>query len=108
MVMAIVGDEDAGRVVEALKGRGYKLTRLSSSSGFLMMSNTVLLIGVEDAQVDDVLSIIHANCRRRSEFIPPPPSERAGVPPRRPSANQEVEVGGAVVFVLDVRRYERL
>jgi len=108
MVMAIVRDEDAGRVVEALKGKGYKLTRLGSSSGFLMMSNTVLLIGVEDTQVDDVLSIIQANCHRRAEFVPPPPSEEAGVPPRRPATNREVEVGGAVVFVLEVKRYERL
>ena len=109
LIVAIVKDEDAGRVTEALAERGYKSTRISTASGFLKMSNTTLLIGIESEQVDDVLGIIKANCRVHAQPTPPPPPERpAGFPPLPPGERKAVEVGGAVVFILDVKRYERL
>jgi len=109
LIIAIVRDEDAGQVAEALKSNGHMLTRVNTTSGFLMMGNATLLIGVEDSQVDGVLDIIRANCHPRTEFAPPPLTERPrGFPPISPETVQEVEVSRAVVFVLDVKRCERL
>jgi uncharacterized protein YaaQ len=108
LIMAIVGDEDAGRVTEALAERGYKSTKVSTASGFLKMSNTTLLVGVESDQVDEVLSIIKANCRPHIELAPPLPTNRNLGPPTFPTETEEVEVGGAVVFVLGVKRFEKL
>jgi uncharacterized protein YaaQ len=108
LILAIVRDEDAGRVTEALAERGYKSTRISTSSGFLMMSNTTLLIGVESEKVDEVLDIIKTKCRPYTEFAPPPPTERTLGPPTPPSEKEEVKVGGAVVFILGVKRFEKL
>jgi uncharacterized protein YaaQ len=109
LMVAIVRDEDAGRVTEALAGRGYTSTRISTASGFLKMSNTTLLIGVESEQVEDVLGIIQANCHPRAQPTPPLPSERpSGFPPAPPAEKKTVRVGGAVVFILEVKRCERL
>ncbi len=109
LIMAIVKDEDAGKVTEALAERGHKSTRISTASGFLKMSNTTLLIGVESDQVDEVLEIIKANCRSHHiEFTPPLPTSRNLGPPTFPAETKEVEVGGAVVFVLGVKRFEKL
>ncbi|MFQ5812973.1 MAG: cyclic-di-AMP receptor [Anaerolineae bacterium] len=108
LIMAIVGDEDAGRVTEALAERDFKSTRVGTVSGILKMSNTTLLIGVESDQVDEVLGIIKANCRPHIAPAPPlPPSKNLG-PPSFPAEATEVEVGGAVVFVLGVKRFEKL
>ncbi|MFQ6057343.1 MAG: cyclic-di-AMP receptor [Anaerolineae bacterium] len=109
LIVAIVRDEDAGRVTKALTEKGYKSTRISTASGFLRMSNTTLLIGVESPQVDEVLEIIKANCHPHTEPAPPPPSDRPwGFPPPSPATVTEIEVGRAVIFVLDIKRYERL
>jgi len=108
LIIAIIGDEDAGRVTEALAESGYKSTRVSTASGFLRMSNTTLLIGVESEQVDDVLGIIKANCRSHVELAPPLPTGENLGPPTFPVEAREVEVGGAVVFVLGVKRFEKL
>jgi uncharacterized protein YaaQ len=108
LIMAIVGDEDAGKVTEALAERGHKSTRVSTASGFLKMSNTTLLIGVESDQVDEVLEIIKANCRSRIQPTPPLPISKNLGPPSFPVETREVEVGGAVVFVLGVKRFEKL
>ncbi len=109
LVVAIVQDEDAGKITEALAKRGYKSTRVGTASGFLKMSNTTILVGVESSQVDEVLGIIKANCRPHTQPAPPPLSERpGGFPLFLPKERKEVEVGGAVIFVLGVKRFERL
>lgn len=108
LIVAVVGDEDAGKVTEALAERGYKSTRVSTASGFLKMSNTTLLIGAESDQVDEVLGIIKTNCRSHIEPTPPLPDRKILGPPSFPVQRREVEVGGAVVFVLDVKRFEKL
>jgi uncharacterized protein YaaQ len=107
LVTAVVHNEDVGNLVDALLEREFRATRLHSSGGFLKQSNSTILVGVEDDQVDAVLEIIGANCHARRQFVNPMP------PIMEPGEFYmpypvEVEVGGATVFVLPVERFERL
>ncbi len=107
LVFAIVHSEDAGKLVEALTEKEYRVTRLQSSGGFLKQSNASVVVGVEEAQVEDVLAIIREACHARTQYINPMP------PIMEPGEFYmpypvEVPFGGATVFVLDVARYERL
>ena len=49
LVVAVVHNEDAGALVDALLEKQYRATRLHSSGGFLKQSNATILLGVEDA-----------------------------------------------------------
>jgi uncharacterized protein YaaQ len=107
LVVAIVHPEDAGALVDALTDKEYRVTRLNSQGGFLKTSNASILVGVEEAQVDDVIATIRETCHARSQHISPMP------PIMEPGEFYmpypvEVTFGGATVFVLDVARYERL
>ena len=107
LVVAIVHNEDAGALVDALLDRDFRATRLHSSGGFLKQSNATVILGVDDPQVDDVLGIVRANCVSRTQVVNPMP------PIMEPGEffmpyPLEVEVGGATVFVLPVDRFERL
>ncbi len=107
LIVAIVHHEDAGILVDALLDREYRATRLHSSGGFLKQSNATLILGVEDAKVDDVLSVIRSSCHSRSQVVNPMP------PIMEPGEffmpfPLEVEVGGATVFVLPIERFERI
>ena len=107
LVVAIVHNEDAGALVDALLDRSYRTTRLHSSGGFLKQSNATVLVGVDEAQVEEVLGVIRENCTSRTQVVNPmPPITEPGefyMP-----YPLEVELGGAVVFVVDVARFERL
>nr|HID14035.1 hypothetical protein [Anaerolineae bacterium] len=97
------------RLTDALTEKGYKFTRIGTTSGLSRISNVTLLVGVESAQVEEVVEIIRANCRSRTQLVSPPPPERPrGFPPLPPVEKREMEFGGAVIFVLDVKRFERL
>jgi uncharacterized protein YaaQ len=107
LVTAIVHNEDAATLVDALLEKDYRATRLNSSGGFLKQGNATILVGVDDGKVDAVLELISANCHSRKQFVNPMP------PIMEPGEFYmpypvEVEVGGATVFVLDVERFERL
>ena len=107
LVVAIVHNEDAGALVDGLLEREYRATRLHSSGGFLKQSNATIILGVEDAQVDEVLTIVTATCRSRTQVVNPMP------PILEPGEffmpyPLEVELGGATVFVIAVERFVKL
>jgi len=107
LIFAIVHNEDAGALVDALLEHEYRTTRLQSSGGFLKQSNATIIIGVEDDKVADVMAIVRETCTSRTQIVNPMP------PIMEPGEfflpyPLEVEVGGATVFVLPVERSERL
>ena len=107
LVVAIVHNEDAGALVNALLEREFRATRLHSSGGFLKQSNATVMLGVEDDEVDEVMGIVREACHARTQIVNPMP------PIMEPGEffmpyPLEVEVGGATVFVVPVERYERL
>ena len=107
LVTAIVHNEDAATLVDALLEKEYRATRVNSSGGFLKQSNATIVLGVEDDRVEDVMAIIAEHCTSRTQVVNPMP------PIMEPGEFYmpypvEVEVGGATVFVLPVERFERL
>jgi uncharacterized protein YaaQ len=107
LVVAIVHNEDAGALVNALLEREFRATRLHSSGGFLKQSNATVMLGVEDDEVDEVMGIVREACHARTQIVNPMP------PIMEPGEffmpyPLEVEVGGATVFVVPVERFERL
>jgi uncharacterized protein YaaQ len=96
MIIAIVQDEDASRLMESLMGESFRVTKLASTGGFLHGGNTTLLSGVADEQVDKCLEVIKTVCGTRTRMIP---SATSGMDLSYPI---EVTVGGAMVFTMDV------
>src|SRR4026209_1715407 len=107
LVTAIVHNEDAAALVDALLEQEYRATRGNSARGFLKQGNATILVGVEDNQVDAVLELVSANCHSRKQFVNPMPPIMEPGELYMPYPT-EVEAGGATVFVQPVERFERL
>ena len=106
LILSIVQDEDAGPVIEALTGDGFRATRINTVGGFLRKGNATILVGVERERLQRALLIIRDNCETRTEyFVPTAPGEVGEPYPLDPI---QVQVGGATIFVLDCERFERL
>ena len=106
LIVAIVQDQDVNALMDALTEKKYRVTKLSSTGGFLKSGNTTLLIGVEDDKVNEVKELVDHNCKTREittslltvtmpgdTFVPYP---------------LEVTVGGATLFVLNVEEFLRV
>ena len=106
LIMAVVQDIDADTAIKALVKAGHRVTRIASTGGVFRQGNTTFMTGVEDEQVDEVLTILRRTCSRRTRLLPasPDPVE----PATMWTATVEVPVGGATVFVVDVERFEQI
>lgn len=106
LIVAVVQDKDAIKLVEALVEKGHRATKLASTGGFLKEGNTTLLVGTEDNKVKEVVSVIKSVCKSREQLVTPltpvggPADSYVPYP-------VEVVVGGATIFVLDVEHFER-
>ena len=107
LMIAIVQDEDASRLVNQLMKNGHGVTKLATTGGFLRAGNTTLLVGVEDDRFDVAMGIIEKICKSRKQ-IAPSPSSMVGMPGSYTPYPIEVVVGGATIFVLTVDQFVKL
>ena len=107
LVLAIVQDDDALDLIEELNDKGFRVTKLATTGGFLKSGNTTLMIGVEIDKVDVVINVIEKVCKRRKQVVSTQPglSGESGMYMPFPL---EVEVGGATVFVIDVDKFVKI
>jgi uncharacterized protein YaaQ len=56
--MTIVDDNLSNNVSRSLLSKNFRVTRLASTGGFFREGATTLMIGVEDEQVENALTII--------------------------------------------------
>jgi len=106
LLMAIVQDRDVPALSRALLQAGYRFTRIGSTGCFLREGNTTIVMGLEDDRVDAALAVVDANCHTREQTVNVAPPDAAPLGVFVPAPVQ-VQVGGAVVFVLPVERCER-
>ena len=78
LVISIVQDDDALDLVDALNEKGYSVTKLATTGGFLKSGNTTLMIGVEKEVVKDVVKVIEDVCKRRKEMVSAPTPSTIG------------------------------
>jgi len=105
-IVSVVNKDDILPLVDVLVTNGYRVTTFKTAGGFLRKENVTIFTGVEDEQVEDIVQLIQDNCHTRIQRV-------GSLPPLMESgesyvlATEEVEVGGAVIFVLDVAQFLR-
>ena len=107
LIIAIVQDEDASRLINDLMTEGYRVTKLATTGGFLRAGNTTLLVGVEDDHLERALGIVEKVCKSRKQ-VATTPSPVSGTTGMYVPFPVEVTVGGATIFVMDVEQFRKI
>jgi len=103
LLVAIVQDDDATRVAEALRHDGHRFTRVASTGGFLETANTTLIMAVKDEVLQDVVDLFRANCAGREVELPLVLTERL-----RDWQERVVNYAGATILVVNLEDLIRL
>ena len=101
LIIAIVNNEDAKVVTPKLMEEGFSATTLNTTGGFLRAGNTTLLVATEEENVDKVRNIFAQYSNTRNT-VRTSTTSSLGRGLSDESVAEEVTVGGAVIFVLDV------
>jgi uncharacterized protein YaaQ len=107
LVIAMVQDDDALDLVDAITEAGFRVTKLASTGGFLKSGNTTLIMGVEKDKVQTVISVVEEVCKTRKQIITTPTPITGNVDMYM-SYPIEIEVGGATIFVVDVDQFIKI
>ncbi len=62
LMFMIVRDIDGDNVLQGLVDKGYRVTRVASTGGFLRHGNVTMMTGVEDGQVESVIDLLKEIC----------------------------------------------
>ena len=107
LVMAMVHDDDAVDITDNLNAKGFSVTKLASTGGFLRSGNTTLICGVTEERIPELIEIIEQKCKSRKQVT--------SVNAMNINVNEsfspnpiEVTVGGATIFVLNVDEFRKV
>ncbi len=105
LLIAIVNNDDSAVVSSTLTREGFTVTKLSTTGGFLMVGNTTFLIGAEDETVEKAKEIIKEKSHKRTTVTSTTSGFGTGL--REDDFENEVPVGGAIVFTLNVEDVDK-
>lgn len=105
LVIAIIQDEDSENLIKTLNENNFKVTKISSTGGFLKSGNVTILSGIDDEDKDKFMKILEKNSKTREvkRTIQPiniPGQAMIPVP-------ISVKVGGATIFVVEVFDFKK-
>lgn len=103
-IITVMG-EQAAELTRRLTTDGFQITEMNTTGGLLQELQVSYLIGFNRARQPQLLSHIREVCKRQRRFIP---AHLEGSASLFHAAIIEAEVGGAVVYALDVDRFEQL
>lgn len=106
LIIAIVNNDDSAIVSSSLTTAGFYTTKLSTTGGFLQAGNTTLLIGAEDNEVENVISVIKEHSSTRVKEVPTSASFGRGI--SLADVKAKAHVSGATIFVLNVEGFVKL
>jgi len=93
LIWAVIQEGDADAALAALRAHKIGVTQMSTSGGFMRKGNVTLIIGVDEARMDEAITILRESCQTHVKVD--------GLPPLRPAAGDDL-AAGAAVFVLDL------
>ena len=107
LVLAVMHFEDVDAVLRALAAAGIAATQIEGEAAVGRSGLAAIIAGVDDSEVADVVAVFYNTARARSRAVEPllPVAERAEFWVPGPI---EQLTGGASVYVLPVRRFERI
>lgn len=106
LVFAIVNNDDGPIVVAELIKKGYHVTKIASTGGFLKKGNHTFITAVENEQVDDVIETIKKYSKKRKYTAPVDAVTAAAIGGGLTPI--EITIGGATVFVTNIEHFERV
>ena len=107
LVLAVIQSADVETLLRDFGDLGVSATQIEGDAAVGQAGLAAVIVGVDDDQVGDVLALLHARARGRARPVEPlrPIAERAEFWIPGPT---ERGTGGASVFVLPIRRFERI
>lgn len=104
LALVVVSGRQADLLSQALVNERFYFTKFDISMFAFQETTLCLMIGLNSSRSRLLMTLIEENCRPHKEFVPVHFTPPAGFPPL---SMIETRVGGALVYQMDVERFEQ-
>jgi uncharacterized protein YaaQ len=105
LVILVASGLQAPQLMDHLSKEKFNFTKLDSFGGVIQESTICLLLGINQARMRSLLDLVNEYCQPVSQYIP---AHMVNAPPEYLSmAMVEAKVGGAVLYSMNVERFEQ-
>ena len=106
LVVLVVSGLQAPQLMERLAQEKFYFTKMDTFGGVIQESTICMLLGVRQERMPLLLDVVNACCQPVSQYIP---AQMVNAPPEYLSmAMVEAKVGGAVLYTMNVERFEQI
>lgn len=106
LLITIVQSYDSDRLLRAVTSAGLGATKINSVGGFLRMVNSTILMALDEEQISEAIGIIRNTSQRRVEVKMD--AAEAEFSEWFSAGYHEVQIGGAVIFVMPMDALYRI
>lgn len=106
LLITIVQAYDSDRLLRAVTSAGLGATKINSLGGFLRMANATILMAMDEERVPQAVELIRESAQRRVEVKMD--ATAAEYSEWFAAGFHEVQIGGAVVFVMPMDALYRI
>lgn len=105
LAFVVVSERQAGDLLQALLQERFQFTKIDSSGLLFQEPTLCLLVGLHQSRLAKLTALINKHCQPFQEYIPAQFNPSVGLPRL---SMIEARAGGALVYLLDVERFERI
>lgn len=106
LLITIVQAYDSDRLLRAVTSAGMGATKINSVGGFLRMVNSTILIATDEERAPEAIEIIRETSQRRVEVKMD--AAEAEFSEWFAAGYHEVQIGGAVIFMMSMDAFYRI
>jgi uncharacterized protein YaaQ len=105
LAFVVVSERQAGDLLQALVKERFQFTKIDSAGLIFQEPTLCLLVGLHNTNLKKLVALITEYCQPYQEYIPAQFNPSAGLPRL---SMIEARAGGALVYLLDVERFEHI
>ncbi len=102
LIILIVSGRQAGDLMQQLIQNHFYFTKIDSSGGVFQEPTVCILIGLNNTRMASLMMSLNACCKTYHEYIPAQMNLNPGY---TPISMIEAQVGGALVYTLNIERF---
>jgi uncharacterized protein YaaQ len=105
LVLIVLSGSQSGALTKGLQQERFYFTIMDSSGGMFNEPTVCLILGLGQERLPILLELVREHCQPYTHYIP----TQARLPGELQSLSMvAAQVGGALVYVMDVERFEQI
>jgi uncharacterized protein YaaQ len=105
LAVLVLSGYQADDLMQHLVEARFYFTKIDSSGGLLNEPAVCLLIGFNQSRMPALLALVKKCCRPYTQYIPTQINSQSGYPSM---SMIEAQAGGALIYIINVERFEQL